>query len=122
MEKYQTTNLPIIQKLIQAYKLWQEYLPHFPKTARLSLGLKIDNLFLEVAKLTFFASFLSKNEKLPLIQKAIKKYDLLKFFLLVAWEIKALDHKKYIALSNKLFEIGKMLGGWQKNIQKRILS
>jgi hypothetical protein len=42
---------------------------------------------------------------------------LLKFFLQVAWEIKALDNKKYIRLSEKLDEIGKMLGGWLKSIK-----
>lgn len=39
---------------------------------------------------------------------------MLKFFLRVAWEIKSLDNKKYIIISEHLEEIGKMLGGWQK--------
>jgi len=39
---------------------------------------------------------------------------LLKFFLRISWEIKAVDNKKYIALSERLDEIGKMLGGWIK--------
>ena len=39
---------------------------------------------------------------------------MLKFFLQISWEIRALDDKKYIALSGYLTEIGKMLGGWIK--------
>ena len=46
------------------------------------------------------------------------KLDLLKFFLQISWEIKALDNKKYITLSEKLGEIGKMIGGWIKGIEK----
>jgi len=42
--------------------------------------------------------------------------DVLKFFLQVAWEIKALDNKKFIELSEKLIEIGRMLGGWNKQL------
>jgi len=45
------------------------------------------------------------------------KLDLLKFFLQIAWEIKSLDNKKYILLSERLNEIGKMLGGWIKALK-----
>lgn len=31
---------------------------------------------------------------------------------MVLWETKSFDDKKYIALSAKIDEIGKMLGGW----------
>lgn len=64
------------------------------------------------------AGFLDKNQKLPYVQKAIIKLDLLKFFLQVAWEIKALDNKKFILLSEKLNEIGKMLGGWNRQLNR----
>lgn len=106
--------LPVIQKLVQTYKLWYECIPHFPKTSRYTIGGKIDALFLEIAEATFTASFLRKEEKLPFIRKAIIKLDVLKFMLQLAWEIKSLDNKKYIALSEPLAEVGRMLGGWYK--------
>ncbi len=64
----------------------------------------------------FAASYLAKETKLPYLQKAVTKLDLLKFFLRISWEVKALDIKKYIVLSEKLDEIGRMLGGWIKQI------
>lgn len=36
----------------------------------------------------------------------------------MTWEIKALDEKKYIAISLPLFEAGKQLGGWNGQLQK----
>lgn len=48
------------------------------------------------------------------------KYDC-KFFLQIAWEIKALDNKKYIMLSECLNEIGRMLGGWIKGLKSKTL-
>lgn len=42
--------------------------------------------------------------------------DLLKFFLQVAWEIGALDNKKYAMISEPLGEAGRMLGGWLKKM------
>ncbi|MBI1755297.1 hypothetical protein HY250_01880 [Candidatus Azambacteria bacterium] len=38
---------------------------------------------------------------------------------MVLWESKSLDNKKYIALSMKINEIGKMLGGWSGQLTKQ---
>lgn len=113
-----TGALSVIQKLTTAYKLWHEFLPNFPKTSRYTLGEKIDSLLLEVTELAFLASYFYKAQKLPYVQKAVMKLDLLKFFLKISWEIKALDNKKFILLSEKLNEIGKMLGGWLRQLTK----
>ena len=110
----------MIHKLIEAYKLWQENLPNFPKTSRYTLGSKIDQLFIEMTELVFTASYLLSEKKLICINKASAKLDLLKFFLRISWEIKALDNKKYAALSEKLDEIGKMLGGWIRQLKEKL--
>jgi hypothetical protein len=109
--------LSIIQKLIQGYKLWHEYLPDFPKDSKYTLGAKIDSLLLEVIEGIIKASISDKLEKLISLKNASVKLDLLKFFLQISWEIKSLNNKKYIKLSEKLNEIGKMLGGWIKSLK-----
>ena len=111
--------LPIIQRLVSVYKLWLEFHNNIPKKLRHSLGEKIDSYFLDTIELLFVASYLGKEQKLPYLQKAGNKLDILKFFLQIAWEIKAIDNKKYILLSEQLNEIGKMIGGWSKGLQKR---
>lgn len=109
----------LVQKFVAVYKLWQEYRDHFPKKSRFSLGGKIDSLFIEIIELLFVASYLGKREKLPYLQKAIRRLDVLKFFFHVSWEIGALDNKKYITISEHLNEIGRMLGGWIRGIQTK---
>ena len=101
---------------MQAYKLWHECLLHVPKTARYTVGSKIDALFVDALESIAIASYLPPVQKLPVVQRAMSKVDVLKFFLQVAWEIKALDTKKYATLSEPLQEIGRMLGGWYKNL------
>jgi len=64
------------------------------------------------------ASFTPKSEKLPYIRIAIRKLDTTKVLLLVLWETKSIDNKSYILISEKLEEIGKMLGGWYGNVTK----
>lgn len=38
---------------------------------------------------------------------------------MILWETKSLDNKKYIALSLKIDEIGRMAGGWHGQIEKQ---
>ena len=64
------------------------------------------------------ASFLDPTKKLPYVVLSIKKTDLLKILLMILWETKSLDNKKYIALSLKIDEVGRMLGGWNGQIVK----
>ena len=108
--------MPIIQHLVATYKVWHEFLPHVPKDSRYTLGAKIDALLVETLEAVFVASYLGKDKKLPYVQKAAAKLDLGKFFLQILWEIKALDNKKYIALSENLDQIGRMLGGWMRQL------
>lgn len=65
------------------------------------------------------ASFLGRDEKIPYVRRAIQKLDVFKILLMVLWETKSLDNKKYITLSLPLDEIGKMLGGWHGQLAKQ---
>jgi len=58
-------------------------------------------------------------EKLPYVRLAIRKIDTLKIFLMILWETKSFDNKKYITLSSKLDEVGRMLGGWHGQLLKQ---
>lgn len=64
------------------------------------------------------AAFLSKEEKMPYVRLAIRKTDTLKLLLMILWETKSLDTKKYVVLSEKTDEVGKMLGGWNGQLKK----
>lgn len=110
-----TNTLPIIQKLIGVYKIWHEYLPNFSKDHRYTLGFKIDSLFVGIIEDLYQAQFEKEYRKYFNINNASLKLDKLKFFLQILWEIKGIDDKKYIHLSNHLNEVGKMLGGWLKD-------
>ena len=99
--------------------MWSSYHQILPKTHCYSLGQKIDTLFIEAIEAIAAASFLAKDEKQPWVRLAIRKVDTAKVLLMILWETKSLDNKKYIALSLPLEEIGKMLGGWSGQILKQ---
>ena len=76
-------------------------------------------MFIEAVEATSAAAFLSREEKLPYVRLATRKIDALKLLLMILWETKSLDVKKYAALSEKVDEVGKMLGGWQGQLRKQ---
>jgi hypothetical protein len=84
---------------------------------RMGIGHKIEHAFLDTLELTFCLSYLSPEHKLPMLNKAITKLDILKFFIQIAWENKLMPTNKYSDLLSKLGEIGRQFGGWKKGLQ-----
>ncbi|TSD02211.1 MAG: hypothetical protein Athens071424_149 [Parcubacteria group bacterium Athens0714_24] len=111
--------MPLLQKIKDVYLLWYGYYQTIPKLHRHSLGQKIDALFIEIIEAVAFASFLPRDKKQPYVHFSIKKLEVLKILLMVLWETKSLDDKKYIVLSVKIEEIGRMLGGWNGQLLKQ---
>mgnify|MGYP001570236958 CR=1 len=101
-----------------SYLLWYGYYQTLPKEHRYTLGEKVDGLFIEMIEAIASATFLSKTEKQPWVRLAIRKLDTVKILLLMLWETKSLDTKKYAALSVPLEEVGKMLGGWNGQLTR----
>jgi len=58
-------------------------------------------------------------EKLSLLNQVSNKIDLLRILIRLAHDIKNIDQKKYLNLQSHLDEIGRMLGGWMKNIRTK---
>jgi hypothetical protein len=111
--------LPVLERLKTTYTLWYGYYAIIPKTHRYTLGSRADALFVEIIEAIASASFLSVSEKQPWIRLAIRKLDTLNILLLVLWETKSLDTKKYAVLSKPLDEVGRMLSGWSGDVKRK---
>lgn len=111
--------LPLLAKAKSSYLLWVGFYQTLPKLHRHSLGQKIDTIFVEIIEAISIATFLSKEEKHPWVRLAIRKTDTMKILLMVLWEAKSIDDKKYLAVSVKIEEIGRMLGGWSGQLSKQ---
>lgn len=101
---------------MNAYLVWFQCYQKLPKTHRYSLGLRVDTTLTEAVEAIATAHFLPPKEKLPFVRRAIQKIDTAKILLLMLAEAKSLKDAEYIAVSEKLFAVGKMLGGWQGQI------
>ncbi|MEK7115063.1 MAG: four helix bundle protein [Patescibacteria group bacterium] len=108
--------MTIIQKLVEVYKLWHEYLPNFSRPTRYTICEKIDNLFLEIIELVFTSIYAQDKERIINLTLANKKLDLIKFLLQMLWEIKLLTNNKYIRISKPIESLGKIIGAWKKQL------
>ena len=91
----------------------------FPKTSRYTLGNKIDEHFLNMLSHIYVATYQPPSEKIITLTRAITQLDLAKFFFSISWESHIVANNHYIKLSGDLDEIGRMLGGWKKGLEKK---
>lgn len=106
----------MVLNLKDTYGVWQGFLPHFPKAHRFTLGSKIDEVFLHAIEYCFLASYSKYPEKLLLVDRCIARVDLLKLLIQLALDVKALDTKKYEKIARALYDTGRMLGGWRRQL------
>lgn len=99
--------------------LWDKIFRTLPKIDRYNLGAKCDHLIIE-----FLAQLIKANQKynyarINILVIASEQLDLLKIFIRLIKDINAIDEKKYLILQTDIQEIGRMLGGWLKESQKK---
>lgn len=90
--------------------------PHIAKSARYTIGARIENKFLDLLEFAYVAYFTEKERKEGKINECILVTDALKFLISVAWEGKLISDRQYEDIAKKLEEIGRMLGGWKKSL------
>lgn len=110
-------NASILNRLKEGYLLWINIVPHIPKSARYTIGTRIENKFLDLLELSYTTYFCEKEKKSDKISQCILILDTLKFLSSIAWEAKLISHKQFEEVAAKLDEVGKMFGGWRKNLE-----
>lgn len=108
---------PIFNQTYELYKEIYRLRGTIPKSDRYAIWQKVENTTLEVLEGILVAIGLSKNEKSGILEEASKKLNMLRVFIRLSKDVKAIDNKKYTTLQEKLDEIGRMLGGWIKSLK-----
>lgn len=109
----------VLQKAKQAYTAWIGIAEQIPRIHRYGLRNKVECYFLEFLESVFVAIFSPLTEKTHFIGTATKKLSSVKFFLQLCWENKLIPNNKYARLAEQLDELGRILGGWKKGVEKK---
>jgi len=111
-------DIPILRKAYDLYRTFHGLRSIVPKADRYTLWQRSENLILDVLESILLASQLPKNEKLPHLEKVSVKLNVLRLFLRLTKDTKALELKKILQLQEIVDEIGRMLGGWIKSTKE----
>jgi four helix bundle protein len=109
---------PIFKKTYDLYRTFYSFRRSVPKQDRYTLWQKSDDLLLEVLEGIMVAGQTNRAAKLPVLEIASTKLNMLRVFIRLASEVKAIDNKRYVALESEIDEIGRMLGGWIKSTRE----
>lgn len=107
----------MVHTICEFYKKIYSISSKVPKKDRFSIYLKIENICLDIFTLTIAAALESKSNKLPILNSARIKIEVLKRLIRITKELNIIEMKKYINLGTDLQEISKMINGWIKYIK-----
>ncbi|MBU6321304.1 MAG: four helix bundle protein [Patescibacteria group bacterium] len=112
-------DIPIFKKSYDLYRAFYGYRLDVPRQDRYALWQQCENGLLAVIEDILYASQSGPREKLPMLEKASARLNILRVFVRLAKDVKAIDGKKYVAIEQDLDEIGRMLGGWIRSTKDR---
>ncbi len=112
------SNTPIFQTVylitIEIYKSSA----NFPKEFKYSLGEKMKSACHDMIELVMHANF--SDKKIELIRKIDLKLEILRIYLRLAYDLRAVNAGQLENINKRIQEAGKQIGGWQKWAIKNI--
>lgn len=106
-------DLIIFEKTYQLILWLYPRVQKFPKTQRFVLGQQIENVALYLLRGVIRAN--AAREKTPHLRQISVDLDTLRILIRLSADLKFISVKQYGYAAEKINEVGKLLGGWQKS-------
>ena len=106
------SDIPILKKAYDLYRAFHEYRRVVPKAERFTIYERCENAILDVIEAVLEAGYSKGSQKTTALERASMKLNIVRFFIRLLKETRAIDTKKYANLQEMIDEIGRMLGGW----------
>ena len=110
--------IAIIHKTYKFYLYLHKTVETIPKQDRFTIGLRCENVTLDILEMLYEANAKHGQNRLTVMQSLDLKLKIIQALIKALFDIKAIDDKKFLSLSEPLIEIGKMLGGWIKTTKE----
>ncbi len=108
-------DIPIFNKSYTIYKNFCEFRVSVPKQDRYTVWIRCENYMLDVIEGLLQASQTKGLSKVQVLERVSLKLNLLRVFIRLAKDTRAIDTKRYIVFEEGVDEIGRMLGGWLRS-------
>ena len=111
-------DLPIFKKSYDLYKNFSEFRSLVAKQYKHTICERVEHCMLDVMENILRATHLQRIQKLPILEETSVRLNLLRVFIRLMKDTKAIDTRKYAILQADVDEIGRMLGGWIKSTRE----
>ena len=108
---------PVIAKLYDLILYLLEQIPKFPRSHRFVLGDRIQTLVLDVLDLLIEAAY--TRDKADLLKRATLQLEKLRYLIRISKDLTFLSGRRYEFAAAQIDEIGRMVGGWMRQQQRR---
>ena len=106
-------NLAIFEKTYELILWLYPTVNKFPKSQRFVLGQHIEDIILKILEGIIEAN--QERNKIPYLKQISVNLDKLRILIRLSKDLRFISIKQYGFATNKVNEIGKMLGGWLKS-------
>lgn len=106
-------NLAIFEKTYELILWIYPTVNKFPKSQRFVLGQHIEDIILKILEGIIEAN--QERNKIPYLKQISINLDKLRILIRLSKDLRFISIKQYGFATNKVNEIGKMLGGWLKS-------
>ena len=113
------TDIPILKKAYDLYRIFHTYRRVVPKAERFTLYERCENAILDMIEAILEAGYSKSAQKAVVLERASVKLNIARFFIRLLKETRCIDVKKYTVLQEMIDEIGRMLGGWIRSAGAR---
>jgi hypothetical protein len=113
-----TSKENIINKAFELLKFIIPVVGKFPRSAKFTLGDRIENMTADILEILIEAYYSPVNEKRKLLTKTNVLLEKLRLFSRLAYELGHYNSLKYHEIAQRIDEIGRMCGGWLKSLPK----
>ncbi len=108
---------PVISKTYDLMLWLLKQVPKFPRSHKFVLGDRIQNLILDILGLLIEAAY--TRNKLDLLKRTTIEIEKLRYLIRTAKDLNFMSVKSYEYVSSKIDEVGRMVGGWLRQQEKR---
>lgn len=111
----QQFDIPIIHKTYELFRELHELQKTIPKMERFTLWQSCESTTLQILEGLIRVGYMPQEARVGQLMSVGINIDMLRIFLRLSVDIKAVTQKKSLPLQERLDEIGRMLGGWIKS-------
>ena len=106
--------------ITKTYDLLKWLLPivsRFPKDKRYTIGQRLENKLLDILELLLWANY--SKDKLDILKKANIELECFRYLIRLSADLRFINLKRYEFISQQVNEVGRLIGGWIKNVPAR---